>query len=78
MLARECAEVELLALEEKEQELLQRFRIWDDEALGSSEPFKGAGKGILKQLGCMLSSCRVLTHKIDRSVNRRLRRHQAA
>ena len=72
MLARACAEAELLALQEREQELLQRFRTWDDEALGSSEPFKAAGKGILKQLGCMLNSCRVLTHKIDRSVNQHL------
>ena len=51
---------------------MQRLRSWDDEALGSSEPFKGAGKGILKQLGCMLNACWVLTHKIDRSVNRHL------
>jgi len=65
-------------LQEKDQELLKCFRTWDDEALGSSEPFKAAGKGMLKHVGCMINSCRLLMKKIGRSVSRELVAHSAA
>ena len=56
----------------KEQDLFKGLRTWDDQALGSSEPFKTAGREMLKNVGCMINSCRLLTQKIDRSVNREL------